>query len=59
MMMGAGCQYLINWCTTLYFYEDPAIVNDYEALYYLLHITRLMDWIEAHKADLAKIVADL
>ncbi|MDR1308307.1 MAG: phosphotransferase [Deltaproteobacteria bacterium] len=56
VMMAAGCQYLINWCTTLYFYEDPELVNDYEALYYLLHITRLMDWIEAHKADLAKVV---
>jgi homoserine kinase type II len=55
-MMAAGCQYLINWCTTLYFYEDPELVNDYEALYYLLHITRLMDWIEAHKPDLAKVV---
>jgi homoserine kinase type II len=58
-MMAAGCQYLINWCTTLYFYEDPDLVNDYEALYYLLHITRLMDWIEAHKPDLAKIIADI
>jgi homoserine kinase type II len=58
-MMAAGCQYLINWCTTLYFYEDPSIVNDYEALYYLLHITRLMDWIEANKPELSKIVADL
>ncbi|MDR2726307.1 MAG: phosphotransferase [Candidatus Adiutrix sp.] len=55
-MMGAALQYLINWCTALYFYEDPALVNDYEALYYLLHITRLMDWIEAHKADLAAII---
>jgi homoserine kinase type II len=58
-MMAAGCQYLINWCTTLYFYEDPTLVNDYEALYYLLHITRLMDWIEAHKADLAKVVESI
>ncbi|MDR2388041.1 MAG: phosphotransferase, partial [Deltaproteobacteria bacterium] len=55
-MMAAGCQYLINWCTNLYFYEDPELVNDYEALYYLLHITRLMDWIEAHKPDLAKVI---
>ncbi|MDR2442308.1 MAG: phosphotransferase [Deltaproteobacteria bacterium] len=59
MMMAAGCQYLINWCTTLYFYEDPTLVNDYEALYYLLHITRLMDWIEAHKSDLSKVVANI
>lgn len=58
-MMAAACQYLINWCTTLFFYEDPELVNDYEALYYLLHITRLMDWIEAHKPDLAKIIADV
>lgn len=58
-MMAAACQYLINWCTNLYFYEDPTIVNDYEALYYLLHITRLMDWIDVHKADLAKVVAEV
>jgi homoserine kinase type II len=58
-MMAAGCQYLINWCTALYFYEGPDLVNDYEALYYLLHITRLMDWIEAHKPDLAKVVASV
>jgi homoserine kinase type II len=58
-MVAAGCQYLINWCTALYFYEDPTIVNDYEALYYLLHITRLMDWIEAHKPDLAKIMDEI
>ena len=58
-MMAAACQYLINWCTALYFYEDPSIVNDYEALYYLLHITRLMDWIDAHKADLAKVAAEV
>lgn len=58
-MMAAACQYLINWCTNLYFYEDPDLVNDYEALYYLLHITRLMDWIDGHKADLAKMVAEV
>ena len=59
MMIGAACQYLINWCTNLFFYEDPELVNDYEALYYLLHITRLMDWIEDHKEDLAKTIADV
>lgn len=59
MMVGAACQYLINWCTALFFYEDPALVNDYEALYYLLHLTRLMDWIEAHKSELGKIIADV
>jgi homoserine kinase type II len=58
-MVAAAVQYLINWCTTLYFYEDPTLVNDYEALYYLLHITRLMDWTEAHKADLAMIIKDV
>jgi homoserine kinase type II len=58
-MMGAAVQYLINWCTALYFYEDPAMVNDYEALYYLLHITRLMDWTEAHKGDLAAIIKEV
>jgi homoserine kinase type II len=58
-MMGAAVQYLINWCTALFFYEDPTLVNDYEALYYLLHITRLMDWTEANKADLAKIMASV
>ncbi|MDR3205439.1 MAG: phosphotransferase [Deltaproteobacteria bacterium] len=59
LMMGAACQYLINWCTTLYFYEDPEKVNDYEALYYLLHITRLMEWIEIHKADLSAIMDNI
>jgi len=59
MMIAAACQYLINWCTTLFFYEDPELVNDYEALYYLLHITRLMDWIESHKQDLANIIKDV
>ncbi len=58
-MMAAACQYLINWCTALYFYEDPTIVNDYEALYYLLHITRVMDWIDGHKADLAQVIANV
>ena len=58
-MMSAACHYLINWCTALFFYEDPSIVNDYEALYYLLHITRLMDWLGVHKADLAKVIADV
>ena len=58
-MLGAAVQYLINWCTALYFYEDPAQVNDYEALYYLLHITRLMDWTEAHKGDLAAIIKEV
>jgi homoserine kinase type II len=55
-MMAAAAQYLLNWCTALYFYEDPALVNDYEALYYLLHITREINWIDAHKADLASII---
>ena len=58
-MMAAACQYLLNWCTNLFFYEDPELVNDYEALYYLLHITRLMDWIDTHKADLSKVVAEV
>ncbi|MDR3038078.1 MAG: phosphotransferase [Candidatus Adiutrix sp.] len=56
-MVAAAVQYLLNWCTNLYFYEDPELVNDYEALYYLLHITRLMDWVDVHKADLAKVAA--
>ena len=58
-MIAAAVQYLINWCTALFFYEDPDLVNDYEALYYLLHITRLMDWTEANKAGLAKTIKDV
>ena len=55
-MMGVAVIYLINWCTTLWFYIDPEGTNDYEAHYYLLHIIREMDWVEEHKADLEALI---
>ena len=58
-MVAAATIYLVNWNTTLYFYEDPEAVNNYEALYYFLHLMRLLEWVEAHREDLTKIIADV
>jgi len=58
-MMGIAVIYLINWCTSLWYYIDPEGTNDYEAHYYLLHIIREMDWVEEHKSDLERLIREV
>lgn len=56
-MMTIAAVYLVYWCTELWYYLDPEGTNDYESIYYLIHFIRAMKWIEAHKKDLADLVA--
>jgi len=56
-MMTIAAVYLVYWCTELWYYLDPEGTNDYESIYYLIHFIRTMKWIEAHKDDLANLVA--
>jgi len=48
--------YLVYWCTELWYYLDPEGTNDYESIYYLIHLVRAMKWIENHKDDLSTLI---
>ena len=56
MMVQAGL-YLVYWCAALWYYLDPEGTNDYESIYYLIHLVRTLKWLESHKASLADLVA--
>jgi len=58
-IMAIGAIYLIHWCTALWYYLDPDGTNDYESLYYLIHLVRTLKWIEGHKDSLADLAASI
>jgi len=48
--------YLVYWCTELWYYLDPEGTNDYESIYYLIHLVRTMKWIETNKDKLSALI---
>lgn len=58
-MMALANVYLIDWCTSRWYYLAPEATNSYEAMYYLVHMVRLMEWMEEHRAEMNQIIADL
>jgi homoserine kinase type II len=50
-MLDAGNMYLIFWCLRSY-YANPTL-NEYEYLAYLSHQVKLMNWIDAHRLEIA------
>jgi homoserine kinase type II len=56
-MLTAANLYLINWIVSTY--HSDSSLNDYEYLAYLKHTTKLMYWIEEHKADIEEMVATI
>jgi homoserine kinase type II len=58
-MVAIAGLYLVYWCTELWYYLDPDGTNDYESIYYLIHLVRTMKWIEANKDELAAVIASV
>ncbi len=58
-MMAISAIYLVHWCTALWYYLDPDGTNDYESIYYLIHLVRTMKWIETNKDKLAELIENI
>ena len=56
-MMLIASMYLVYWCTDLWYYLDPDGINDYESLYYLVHIIHMVNWVDHNQDNLAALVA--
>jgi homoserine kinase type II len=56
-ILDAGNMYLIFWCLRSY-YSDTTL-NEYEYLAYLSHQVKLMNWIDAHRAEITRIAERL
>lgn len=52
-LLAAGNMYLVFWCLRSY-YSEPGL-NVFEYLVYLQHQIKLMNWIEAHRAELLEL----
>ncbi|MGL4209055.1 MAG: phosphotransferase [Candidatus Adiutrix sp.] len=58
-MVAVASIYLIYWCTELWYYLDPETINDYESIYYLIHLIRAMKWVENNQDKLAALMESL
>jgi homoserine kinase type II len=56
-ILDAGNMYLIYWCLRAY-YADTTL-NEYEYLAYLSHQVKLMNWIDAHRAEITSMAERL
>jgi homoserine kinase type II len=55
-MLAAANFYLIYWLTELWYYLDPEGVNDCEAIAYLDHFIRGLNWMRNHQGELWALV---
>ncbi|MDR1657605.1 MAG: phosphotransferase [Deltaproteobacteria bacterium] len=55
-MLSGGFFYLIYWLTELWYYLDIDGINNYEAISYLDHFIRGLNWLKANSSTLAGLV---
>lgn len=58
-MVAVAGIYLVYWCTELWYYVDPEGTNDYESIYYLIHLVRTIRWIESNKEKLDEVIKSI
>jgi homoserine kinase type II len=55
-MLSSAYLYLIYWLTELWYYLDSENINDYEAISYLDHFLRGLNWLRTNSSLLAEMV---
>lgn len=55
-MLAGAHFYLIYWLTELWYYLDPESINNYEAVSYMDHFIRGLNWLKEHQDELQALV---
>jgi homoserine kinase type II len=55
-MLASAHFYLIYWLTELWYYLDPENINNYEAISYMDHFIRGLNWLKERQGELQALV---